>query len=144
MKITNRQAHHGYKILETLEAGIALTGSEVKSIRAGRADLSNSFARITNGEAFLVNAYIYPYLGARQDYVPNKTRKLLLHKQQINNLIGKVSSKGKALIPLSIYSKHNYFKVELAIAEAKSKYDHRRTLQKKDEQRKLEQELKES
>lgn len=142
MKITNRQAYHGYKVLETLEAGIALTGSEVKSIRAGRVDLSNSFGRITNGEAFLVNAYIYPYLGSREDYVPNKTRKLLLHKQQISSLIGKIAAKGKALIPLSIYSKHNLFKVELALAESKTKYDHRKAIKQKDEQRKLEQELK--
>ncbi len=143
MKITNRQAFHGYKILETLECGIALTGSEVKSIRAGRVDLSNSFARITNGEVYLVNAYIYPYLGAREDYIPNKTRKLLLHKQQINNLIGKVTAKGKTLIPLSIYSKNNYFKIDLAVAESKTKYDHRKAIKQKDEQKKLELELKE-
>lgn len=140
MKIINRQARFDYKILETFEAGIVLTGAEVKSLRLGKLDLSNSYIRILNNEAYLINAYIYPYLGQEKDYDPRRTRKLLLHKTQLKTLIGRVSAKGKALVALSLYSKNNYFKVEAALAESKKKFDKRKELKEKDEQKRMEQE----
>lgn len=139
MRITNRKARFNYHILETLEAGVVLTGAEVKSVRAGRVDLSESFAKIQNGEAYLKNAYINPYMGAQLD--PKRDRKLLLHKKQLNYLMGKTSGQSTALVPLSIYNKHNFIKVELALGASKKKYDKRMAIKKKDEQRKLEQEL---
>ena len=141
MKISNKKARHDYHILETLEAGIVLSGQEVKSLRSGRADLSNSFARVQNGEVFLKNAFIPPYNAASiPDYNPNRDRKLLLHKSQIKSLIGK-TSKAQTLVPLSIYEKSNFIKVELAIGTSKNKYDHRKVIKARDEQRKIEQDL---
>lgn len=142
MRILNRQAHFNYKILETVEAGIVLSGKEVKSIRGSRVDLTNSFVKILNNEAYLVNAYIYPYQGQEQQYDPKHTRKLLLHKDQIKSLVGKISAKGRALVPLSLYSKNNFFKVQIGLGESKKKYDHKKALKEKDEQRRIAQELK--
>lgn len=142
MKLLNRRARLDYHILETMEAGIVLTGPEVKSLREGRADLTGSFARISNGEVFLKNAFIPPYNAASiPDYDPKHDRKLLLHRKQIESLIGKTSKASVTLIPLSIYEKHNLMKVELALAASKKKYDHRRAIKERDEQRKIEQEL---
>lgn len=119
-----------------------MSGPEVKSIRLGRLDLSDSFARIQNGEAFLKNAYIPPYQGgAGEGYEPKRDRKLLLHKNQIQTLIGKTSKGAVTLIPLSIYSTRNMFKVELAVAASKKKFDKRRAIKERDETRKIEQEL---
>lgn len=142
MKVLNRKARHLYRILETLEAGIVLSGFEVKAIRAGRVELSNSFGRIVNGEILLKNIYIHPYQDQRvTDYNPNADRKLLLHKEQIRTLSQKLSKAGMSLIPLSIYEKRNMFKVELALAQSKKKYDHRRSIKERDEVRKIEQDL---
>lgn len=142
MKIYNRKARFNYYILETLEVGVVLTGLEVKSIRSGRVDLSESFARIQNGQVYLKNAYIYPYIGQAEGYDPKKDRKLLLHKKQISQLIGKTSKAAVTLIPLSFYTAHNLIKVELALAESKKKFDKRRAIKAKDEQRRIEQEIK--
>ncbi len=143
MKIFNRNAKRDYHILETLEAGIALSGAEVKSVRLGRVDLGQSHAKIINHEAFLLNAYIYPFSGVTaKDYEANRTRKLLLHKDQITNLIGKTSAKAVTLVPISLYSTRNFIKVELALAASKKKYDHKKALKEKDEQRRLDQEIK--
>ncbi len=142
MKIYNKKARHQYHILDTLEAGIVLSGSEVKSLREGRVDLDLSFAKIQNGELFLKNAYIYPYQGiSAEGYDPRRDRKLLMHKREINSLIGKISGSSTLLVPLSIYSTRNYIKVELALASSKKQYDHRKTIKERDEKRKLEQEL---
>lgn len=141
MRIFNRKAKLNYHILESLEAGIVLSGFEVKSIRAGRVDLSDSFAKIQNGEVILKNAYIYPFQSQYKDYDPKHDRKLLVHKKQINTLIGKTSKSAVTLIPLSIYEKRNFFKVELALAASKKKFDKRRAIKEKDQQRKLEQEM---
>jgi SsrA-binding protein len=141
MKIFNRKAKHNYHILESFEAGIVLTGFEVKSIRAGRVDLQDAFAKIQNGEVILKNAYIYPFQTQVRDYDPRHDRKLLLHKKQISTLIGKTSKAAVTLIPLGIYEKRNFFKVELAIAASKKKYDKRKAIKAKDEQRKVEQEM---
>lgn len=142
MRILNKKARSKYHILETFEVGIVLDGSEVKSLRDNRADLSDSFARIQNGEIYLKNAYIYPYHGGvKEGYDPRRDRKLLLHKQQINQLIGQVSGSAITLVPLSIYDKKNFIKVEVALAASKKKYDHRKAIKERDEKRKLEQEL---
>lgn len=141
MRITNKKARHNYFILATFEAGIVLSGFEVKSIRAGRVDLSESFARIENGEMVLKNLYIHPFQSPPQGYNPRSDRKLLLHKAQINSLIGKCSQVGVTLIPLTLYTKKNLVKVELGLAASKKKYDKRRAIKERDQARNLEQEL---
>lgn len=141
MKITNKKALHNYHILEHLEAGIALSGGEVKSIRNNRVDLGESHIRILNGEAILINAHIPPYQGSDESYDPQRSRKLLLHKDQINTLIGKVSKGGVTLIPVSIYEKNNRFKVEVGLARSKKEFDKRRTIKERDNVRRVEQEL---
>jgi SsrA-binding protein len=142
MKIYNKRAKHDYHILETLEAGLVLSGPEVKSVRAGKVNLTDSFARIQNNEAYLKNAYIFPYQGQHEDYDPIHDRKLLLHRNQIETLRAKISGSATTLIPLSLYTTRNYIKVELALAASKKKYDKKRAIKVKDEQRRLSQELK--
>jgi SsrA-binding protein len=142
MRIFNRRAKHDYHILQTLEAGVVLSGPEVKSVRLGKVNLVDAFARIQNNEVYLKNAYIYPYQGQHEQYDPRHDRKLLLHRNQIETLRGKISGSATTLIPLSIYEKNNFFKVELALAASKKKYDKKRAIKAKDEQRKLSQELK--
>lgn len=142
MRIINRQARRNYHILESLEAGIELLGSEVKSVRAGRADLSESFVKILNEQAFLINANIPRFAQTSQkSYDPLRSRKLLLHKKEINSLIGKTSGKGTTLIPLSIYEKHNRFKVEVGLGKSKREFDKRKVLKERDHLRRIEQEL---
>ena len=121
-----------YTILEKVEAGIVLNGAEIKSIRAGRANLTEAFARIREGEVFLVNVHILPWMGSEKYSESTRERKLLLHKKQILNWQGKISAGGLALVPLSIYFKGNLAKVELALAKSKTKYDKRASLKKKD------------
>lgn len=142
MRIFNKKARHDFHILETVEAGVVLTGMEVKSLRAGRVDMGDSFARIQNGQVYLKNVYIYPYQDQVKEYDPRHDRRLLLHKKQISQLIGKVSKSAVTLIPLSFYEKHNFIKVELALAASKKKFDKRKAIKAKDEQRRLSQELK--
>lgn len=142
MKIINRKALHNYHILEHLEAGIVLSGAEVKSIRAGRVDLGESHIRILNGEAFLINANIPRYnQAADKEYDAGRSRKLLLHKDQINSLIGKTSGKGATLVPVSLYEKNNRFKVEVGLAKSKKEFDKRKVIKERDHLRRLEQEL---
>lgn len=142
MRIINKKALHNYHILEHLEAGIVLSGSEVKSIRAGRIDLGEAHVRILNGEAFLINANIARYSqAADKEYDATKSRKLLLHKNQINSLIGKVSGKSVTLVPVSIYEKNNRFKIEIGLAKSKKEFDKRKILKEKDHIRRVEQEL---
>lgn len=143
MKILNRQVKANHFIVESVEAGMALTGSEVKSIRAGRVDLNQAFARINNGQVVLKNAYIYPVNGAKVPESGNtRDIKLLLHKVQINNLVGKVAQSGMSLVPLSFYFAHNYAKVELGLVKSKKKFDRRRDIKMRDEARKIERDLK--
>ncbi len=143
MKIFNKVARYKYRILETLEAGIVLSGLEVKAIRENRLDLSLSFAHIQNGQVFLKNLKIFaPQAGFPPDFNPTGDHKLLLHKNQINTLIGKLSGKGHTLIPLSLYTTRNFIKIELALASPKTKYDKRRTLKEAAELRKIQHELK--
>ena len=142
MKIINKKALHNYHILEHFEAGIVLSGSEVKSIRAGRIDLGESHIRVLNGEAFLINANIPMYnQDCEREYDAQKSRKLLLHRHQIDSLIGKTSGKNTTLIPLSIYEKNNRFKVEVGLARSKKEFDHRKAIKEQDHARRVEQEL---
>ncbi len=134
---TNRKARHDYDIIETYEAGIVLKGTEVKALREGRANLKDSFAKIKNGEIFLLNSHISPYTyGNVNNHDPERERKLLMHKREIVRLTGKVKEKGYTLVPLSIYfDKNNRVKVELALAKGKSKYDKRESIKRRDEKR---------
>jgi len=142
MRIVNKKALHNYHILEHIEAGIVLSGAEVKSIRAGRIDLGESHIRVLNGEAYLINANIPMYNQASdKNYDAGKTRKLLLHKDQINSLIGKTSGKSTTLVPVSIYEKNNRFKIEVGLARSKKEFDHRKALKERDHARRVEQEL---
>lgn len=142
MRIVNKKALHNYHILEHLEAGIVLTGSEVKSIRAGRIDLGEGYVRILNGEAVLINVNIPRYnQSSEQEYDAQKSRKLLLHKDQISSLIGKTSGKNTTLVPVSVYEKNNRFKLEIGLARSKKEFDKRKAIKEKDHARRVEQEL---
>ncbi len=135
----NKKAYHDYFIEEKMEAGIVLTGTEIKSIRAGKANLQDSFATIRNGEVFLNNLHISPYeQGNRFNHEPTRARKLLLHRFEINKLIGKSKEKGYTLVPLSIYLKDSLAKVELGLAKGKKLYDKRHDIAKRDAQREIE------
>lgn len=139
----NRKARYEYIIEESYEAGLVLSGSEVKSLRDGKANLKDSYGRILKGEAFLLNAHISPYPAANQfNHEPNRTRKLLLHKNEIRRLTGKVKERGLTLIPLKLYFKGGKAKVELALARGKKLYDKRETLRRKVAQREVERSLK--
>ncbi len=135
----NKKAYHDYFIEETFEAGIMLMGTEVKSLRLGKANLKDSYARIKGEEIFLINTHISPYTQADsfKQIDPNRTRKLLLHKKEILKLIGTTRTKGFTLIPTKIYFKKGKAKVEVALAKGKSLYDKRDTLKKKDVQREM-------
>jgi len=129
---TNRRARHDYQIEEVIEAGIALTGTEVKSLREGRADMKDSYAAIEGGEAYLFNCHISPYAaGNRFNPDPNRKRKLLLHREEIARLVGKVREKGLTLVPLSFYIARQRIKVELALARGKKLYDKREVLKRR-------------
>jgi len=139
----NRQARHNYFIDETYEAGLVLVGSEVKSLRDGKANLVDSYAQIRHGEAFLINTHISPYAGANQfNHEPTRTRKLLLHAREIERLTGKTKERGLTLIPLKLYFKDGRAKVELGLARGKKLYDKRDTLRRKVAQREVERSLK--
>ncbi|MBW1714310.1 MAG: SsrA-binding protein SmpB [Deltaproteobacteria bacterium] len=134
----NRKARHDYFIDETYEAGIVLAGSEVKSLREGRASLRDSYARVKKEELFLCNMHITPYPFSHHiDLDPTRTRKLLMHKKEIKRLIGKTEEKGYSLIPLSVYLLRGIIKVELALAKGKRKYDKRHALKEREMKREL-------
>ena len=138
----NRRARHYYHIHETFEAGIVLTGTEIKSLRGGRANLTDSYARIENGELYLISAHISPYdQGNRFNHEPRRNRKLLMHKSEILRLLGKTREKGYTLVPLKIYLSHGLAKVELALASGKDLYDKRQSAAEKDAKREVERTL---
>jgi SsrA-binding protein len=140
----NRRARHEFAIAETLEAGLVLTGTEIKSIRAGRVNLSDAYARIERGEAWLIGAHIAPYeQGNRYNHEPLRTRKLLLHRDQIAELAGAVNAKGLTLVPLRLYIRDGRAKLELGLARGKKAHDKRRAIAERDQRRELERELKE-
>jgi SsrA-binding protein len=136
---TNRKARHEYHILDTLEAGIALLGPEVKSLRAGRVSMTDAYAQLKGEEAFLLQMHISPYEQAnRFNTEPKRTRKLLLHKKEIRRLLGKTEEKGLTLIPLRIYFRRGRVKVEIGLARGKKLFDKRQSLARKDAQREIE------
>ena len=139
---TNRRALHEYTIEETIEAGLMLRGSEVKSLRQGKANLQDSYARIERGEASLLNAHVSSYSASSQlDLSPTRPRKLLLHRRELDRLGGKVQQKGLTLVPLRLYFKDGLAKVELALARGKKLHDKRQTLKKRDHEREMERSL---
>lgn len=138
----NRRARHEFLIEETVEAGIALMGSEVKALREGKANLKDSFGRIENGEAWLWNAHISPYGPASQfGHEPTRTRKLLLHRGEIERLHGKVKERGLALVPLRLYFKNGRAKVELALARGKKQHDKREAIRDREQRREIDRAL---
>ena len=134
----NRKARHDYFILDEYEAGMVLLGTEVKSLRLGRANLKDSYAKARGGELFLYNMHIgnYPF-AAYGNHEPLRPRKLLLHRQEIKRLLGKVTEKGQTLIPLQVYFKDGKAKVSLALAKGKRRYDKREAIREREEKREL-------
>jgi SsrA-binding protein len=135
---SNRKARHDYAILDTVEAGMQLTGTEVKSLRLGRASLVDAFAQERNGELFLYGMHIPEYTqGTWTNHEPRRTRKLLLNRLELNRLIGKTKEAGLTLVPLSIYFKDGWAKVELGLARGKRDYDKRQDMAKRDASREI-------
>lgn len=135
----NRKAFFNFAVEDTFEAGISLLGSEVKSLRQGKVNLSDSYAKVIEGELFLVDAHIAPYEQAnRQNHDPLRQRKLLMHAREIRKLMGKIAERGYSLVPLKLYFKDGRVKVELGLAKGKKSYDKREAIRKKDERRELE------
>ena len=139
---TNRKARHDYSVLDVFEAGIALTGTEVKSLREGKASLVDSFATVDDGEVWLRNMHIPEYHhGSWTNHAPRRNRKLLLHRKQIDNLIGKIRDGNLTLVPLSLYFSDGKVKVELALARGKQAHDKRQDMAKRDAQREVTREM---
>ncbi|AFZ53985.1 SsrA-binding protein SmpB [Cyanobacterium aponinum UTEX 3222] len=140
----NRQARYLYEILETYEAGVQLVGTEVKSIRAGRVNLRDGYALIRNGEAWLTNVHISPYdtTGKYFNHEPKRDRKLLLHKKEINKLIGALQEKGLTLVPLKMYLRGEWVKVSLGLGKGKKLHDKRETIKRREDQREMQRALK--
>ncbi len=134
--VVNRRAHYDYAIEETLEAGLVLSGTEIKSIRAGRVNLAEAYARIERGEAWLIGAHIAPYeQGNRYNHEPTRTRKLLLHRDQIAELVGRTQARGQTLVPLRLYIRDGMTKLELGVARGKKTHDKRRAIAERDAKR---------
>jgi len=134
----NKRARYDYELGERFEAGLVLTGTEVKSLRLGKANLTDAYAKVIDGEVWLVNAHISPYPFAHYDnHDPERRRKLLLHAKEIKKIYGKTQEKGQAIIPLAVYFKKGRAKVELALARGKRAYDKRQTLKQKEADREM-------
>jgi SsrA-binding protein len=143
--VTNRQALHDYLILETVEAGLALVGTEVKSIRAGNANLRDAYARAQDGEIWLWNAHIAPFeQGNRWNHEPRRPRRLLLHTREIGRLAGKAQESGYTLVPLRLYERRGKLKLELALARGKKQYDKRSAIAERESKREIERAIKEA
>ena len=139
MKIVNKRAHFDFDLKERFEAGIHLTGAEVKAIRLGHADLTGSFVRVRGSEAYLVNSKIFPYQFARpENYQESRTRKLLLHKKEIVSLKAKTDGANLTIVPVSLYTTKTYIKVELALGKPKRTFDKKEAIKRKDLDRELE------
>lgn len=143
MEILNRKSRHDYFILKIYEAGIELTGTEIKSIRQGGCNIKDSYAIIRNREVFLINMHISPYKeGNIFNHEETRTRKLLLHKKEIKKITEEVEQKGLTLIPLKLYFKNNILKVELGVCQGKHSYDKRESIKERDMKRAVEKQLK--
>jgi SsrA-binding protein len=138
----NRKAYHDYFIEETYEAGVVLSGTEIKSIRRGSANLRDAYAQINNGEVWLLNMHVSPYeQGNRFNHEPLRPRKLLLHKSEIAKLVGAVKEEGFTLVPTKLYLRNGFCKVEVGLAKGKKQYDKRQDIKKKDAQRDIQRAL---
>jgi SsrA-binding protein len=139
----NRKARHDYLITDTFEAGLVLTGTEIKSIRAGKANLSDAYARVEKGEAWLIGAHIAPYdAGNRYNHEPRRDRKLLLHRSEIDELMGRAAAKGLTVVPLRLYiTRKGRAKIELGLARGKQLHDRRRAIAERDSRRDIEREM---
>jgi len=136
--VTNRKAFHEYFIMETYEAGVALKGTEVKSLRAGQGNLQDAYAMVNNGEVWLIGMHISPFeKGNINNHEPKRDRKLLLHKGEIRKIVGTISKKGLTLIPLKVYFKHSVAKIELGVARGKKSFDKREAIRKREVDREL-------
>ena len=136
---TNRKARHDFIIEDTFEAGLVLTGSEIKSVRAGQVNLRDSYATIRDGELWLINVHISMYKQASsQNHEPRRDRKLLVHRREINRLAGKLQEKGLTLVPLRLYLKDSWAKIELGLGRGKKLYDKRQSLRERDDRRQIE------
>ncbi|KRL61367.1 SsrA-binding protein SmpB [Latilactobacillus fuchuensis] len=134
----NKKAGHDYSILETFEAGLVLTGTEIKSVRKGKINLRDGFARVRNGEAYLENVHISPYEQGNQfNHDPLRNRKLLLHRKEIDKLVGITKNKGITIVPLKVYLKHGFAKVLIGVGQGKHEYDKRETLKRKEQDREM-------
>jgi SsrA-binding protein len=140
---TNRQAAFRYNLLERFEAGIVLQGSEVKSLRSGSVQLKDAYAEVSDGELWLRNMHIAPYAPARENHDPERPRKLLLHKREIERLIGKTAERGLTIVPTRIYFSGSRAKVELALAKGKDMHDKRRSIKDREQKREMERALSE-
>lgn len=139
---TNRKARRNYTVVDTLEAGLSLVGSEVKSLREGRVDLKDSYAHVDRGEVFLLGCYIGPYEFAREGgHDPERERKLLLHRREIDRVAGQLAEKGLTLIPLQIYFKNGKAKVELGVAKGRSTVDKRQVMKDREHEREIQRSL---
>jgi SsrA-binding protein len=142
---SNRRAFHEYEIMESIEAGIALTGTEIKSVRAGKVNLRDSYARVQNGEVLLYNMHVSPYeQGNIWNHEPLRTRKLLLHRKEIGRLAEKSQAQGLTLVPLRMYAKSGHAKVEIAVARGKKQYDKRAAIADRESKRELDRVVKEA
>lgn len=143
MKIVNKKAGYDYEIFEKIEAGVALTGAEVKSLFAGQTSLDEAYVKIIDNEAFLVNAHIHPYQFADTRKIdPKRTRKLLLHRKELLSLVNKIKQKNLSLIPLSWYNKGHQIKLEIGLAKGKKKWQKKEVIKKRDLEREIEENLK--
>ena len=139
----NRRARYDYAIEDTLEAGIVLSGTEIKSVRAHKVNIAEAYVRIERGEAWLIGAHIAEYAqGNRNNHAPNRTRKLLMHRDQISELMGQQSAKGLTIVPLKLYLTRGVAKLEVGVARGKKAHDKRRTIADRDQRRELERETK--
>jgi SsrA-binding protein len=137
---SNRRARHDYHIVETLEAGIQLTGSEVKALRGGRASLAEAYGRVRDGEAWLEGMHIPPYeQGVTKGYDPIRPRKLLLHRREIDRLFGKMKEQGLAMVPMRVYFTHGIAKLELGLGKGKREFEKREAIARRDSEREMEQ-----
>ncbi len=143
MIAVNRKAYHDYHIQENIEAGIVLKGSEIKSVRAGKVNLSDAYAKPENGELWLYNSHIASYDAASYNtHEPTRPRKLLLHRKEIDNIVGKVIQRGLTVVPLKLYIKHGVAKVELGVAKGKKVYDKRETIARRHADREMDRAMK--
>ena len=144
MKVVNRKARYEYELLERFEAGIVLTGAEVKSVKAGRMQLKGAFLHIVDNELWLKNSFIAKYgpAGKQPDYKTDRDRKVLVHKKEIKRLIGKSEAEGLTIVPISVYTRGNLLKLEFALARGKKKHEKRETIKKREVQRQIRREMK--